>query len=256
MTLTDEPAGARRPRSNGALVALAGLSVLLTTALIGLGVWQLERRAWKLDLIARVEQRVHASPVAPPGPGAWAGVNAERDAYRRVRVTGMLDGGNETFVQAVTEQGPGFWVLTPLRTDRGFTVLVNRGFVPPEQRDPAARPMDRSSGPASIVGLLRTSEPRGGFLRANDPTRGRWYSRDVQAIARARGLPNVAPYFIDADATPNPGGWPRGGLTVIRFPNSHLVYAFTWFGLALMMAGAGVYLIIDEHRFRLAMLEA
>ena len=256
MTSTDEPAGPRRQRSNGTLAVLAGLSVLLTATLVGLGVWQLERRAWKLDLIARVEQRIRAAPIAPPGPGAWAGINAERDAYRRVRVTGIFDGDNETFVQAVTEQGPGFWVLTPLRTDTGFTVLVNRGFVPPEQRGQAARAMDRNSGPASIVGLLRISEPHGGFLRTNDPTAGRWYSRDVQAIARAQGLSNIAPYFIDADATPNPGGWPLGGLTVVRFRNSHLVYAFTWFGLSLMAAGAGVYLLVDERRFRRAVLEA
>jgi surfeit locus 1 family protein len=256
MTATDGPAGVRRLRSTGTLVALVGLSVLLTAFLIGLGVWQIERRAWKLDLIAHVAQRVHATPVAPPGPGAWSQVTAEQDGYRRVRLTGVLEADNETLVQAVTEQGPGFWVLTPLRTDQGFTVLVNRGFVLAERRARASRPLDRTSGPVSIVGLLRISEPRGGFLRANAPAAGRWYSRDVQAIAKARGLSNVAPYFIDADATPNPGGWPLGGLTVIRFPNSHLVYAFTWFGLALMTAGAGVYLVIDERRARRAVLEA
>jgi surfeit locus 1 family protein len=256
MTAADGPAVARSPRSTGTRVALVGLSVLLAALLVGLGVWQLERRVWKLDLIARVEQRVHASPVAPPGPEAWPRVTADHDGYRRVRLTGVLDADHETLVQAVTEQGPGFWVLTPLRTDQGFTVLVNRGFVPPERRARASRPLDPASGPASVVGLLRISEPRGGFLRANDPAAGRWYSRDVQAIAKARGLSNVAPYFIDADATPNPGGWPLGGLTVIRFPNSHLVYAFTWFGLALMTAGAGAYLVIEQRRARRVVLEA
>ena len=84
----------------------------------------------------------------------------------------------------------------------------------------------------TVTGLLRASEPGGGFLRANDPARDRWYSRDVAAIARARGLGEVAPFFIDADATPNPGGYPVGGLTVVAFRNDHLVYALTWFGLA------------------------
>ncbi|MGH1560282.1 SURF1 family protein [Caulobacter segnis] len=101
-----------------------------------------------------------------------------------------------------------------------------------------------------MIGLLRSSEPRGGFLRTNQPGQGRWYSRDVQAIAAAHHLINTAPYFVDADAAPNPGGWPLGGLTVVRFPNSHLIYALTWFGLALLTSGAGFYVARDARRNR------
>ncbi len=100
-----------------------------------------------------------------------------------------------------------------------------------------------------MTGLLRITEPRGGFLRTNDPAGDRWYSRDIAAIAAARGLSNVAPYFIDADATPNPDGWPRGGLTIVKFPNSHLVYALTWFGMALMTL-VGFGLLVREVRRR------
>jgi len=128
-------------------------------------------------------------------------------------------------------RGAGFWVLTPLRTLQG-TMLVNRGFVPAERRDPASRAGGQTAGPVTITGLLRASEPKGGFLRSNDPAGVRWYSRDVPAIAAACGIGQAAPFFVDADATPNPGGWPVGGLTVLRFNNNHLVYAFTWFGLA------------------------
>ena len=92
------------------------------------------------------------------------------------------------------------------------------------------------------------SEPGGGFLRANRPGEGRWYSRDVQAIGRTQGITTLAPYFVDADATSNPGGCPRGGLTVVRFPNSHLIYALTWFGLALLTGGAAVYVVADARR--------
>jgi len=106
--------------------------------------------------------------------------------------------------------------------------------VPPDRADPLSRPAGLPSGEVTVTGLLRISEPHGGFMRANQPALGRWYSRDVAAIARARGLPSVAPYFIDADAHPNAGGWPRGGLTVVRFTNSHLAYALTWFVLAKM----------------------
>ena len=157
-------------------------------------------------------------------------IDPRAEEYRRVRVTGTWLPGRETLVQALTERGAGFWVLAPLRTDRGI-VLVNRGFIPPDRRDGG-----RAEGEAVVTGLLRVSEPGGGFLRRNDPAAGRWYSRDLAAIARAKGLGPVAPFFIDADATPNPGGLPIGGLTVVSFRNAHLVYAMTWFALAGLAA--------------------
>jgi surfeit locus 1 family protein len=217
---------------------------------VALGVWQVERLAWKRELIAAVDARVSAAPVAPPGPQSWPQVSAKADAYRHVRVSGVFDNGRETLVQAVTEAGPGFWVLTPLRTDAGYEVLVNRGFVPPAFAAAAARRAGLVSGHATDTGLLRISEPHGGFLRANRPAAGRWYSRDVAAIAQARGLRQAAPYFIDADATPNAGGWPRGGLTVVRFRNSHLAYALTWFALAGMTALWGAWPLVETMRKR------
>lgn len=229
-------------------IVLVGLCVAFTAAFSALGAWQVQRRAWKLDLIARVEQRLHAAPAPPPGPAQWAGLSSEGDAYRRVRLSGVYDHRREVLTQAVTELGPGFWVMTPLRTEQGFTVLVNRGFVPTAFKSPAARADGQPPGPVAVVGLLRLSEPNGGFLRANQPAEGRWYSRDVQAIGHAQGIATLAPYFVDADATPNPGGWPRGGLTVVRFPNSHLIYALTWFGLALLTGGAAVYVVADARR--------
>ena len=132
----------------------------------------------------------------------------------------------------------GFWVLTPFETRDGFTVLINRGFVPRDRRDPATRAAAQIAGETTVTGLLRVTEPNGAFLRTNDPAADRWYSRDVAAIAKARGLFDVAPYFIDAGPAANPGGLPIGGLTVVSFYNSHLIYAVTWFALALMLAAA------------------
>ena len=228
--------GARRRR-----LRLAGLLLLAAAgvaALAALGVWQLERRAWKLALIARVETRIHAAPVGPPGPGDWPDVTAARDEYRRLRLAGHFLNDRETLVRASTERGLGFRVVTPFETDAGFTVLVDRGFVPPERRDPVTREAGQVEGETGLVGLLRLTEPGGGFLRPNQPAADRWYSRDVAAIAAARGLGQVAPYFVDAEAGPDPASLPVGGLTVIRFPNNHLVYALTWFGLALGLAVA------------------
>ncbi len=246
-----DPAAARAPRSLLALF-LAGLVALAGVAgFAGLGVWQVQRLGWKHALIERVEARMRAAPVPAPGPERWSATG--RDEYLRVALAGRFLHDRETLVQAVTERGAGFWVLTPLVTDAGFTVLIDRGFVPPERRDPGSRAQALPTGAVSVTGLLRLSEPGGGFLRSNAPAEGRWYSRDVAAIARARGLSDAAPYFVDADATLNPGGYPVGGLTVLRFADNHLVYALTWFALALMLAAALLFVLRGEYRLRQGM---
>ena len=219
---------------HGFLLALCLLGTLLFSAL---GIWQLERRAWKLDLIAKVDARVDAAPVPLPPASAWPTFDARAEEYRRVRVRGTFLHERETLVDALTERGPGAWVITPLRTADG-TILINRGFVPLDRRAPASRAEGQLGGEVTVTGLLRPTEPNGRFLRPNKPSDERWYSRDVAAIAEARGLGRVAPFFIDADATANPGGLPIGGMTVVQFRNTHLIYALTWFGLAgLCIAG-------------------
>jgi surfeit locus 1 family protein len=232
-------------RSRPALAVLAAAGALLFILFLALGTWQLERRSWKLELIDRVEGRVHAPPTDAPRPAQWPRVNAADDEYRHVRLTGTFLHERETLVQASTVLGPGHWVLTPLQTAQGSVVLVNRGFVPPERRERATRAANAPTGEIEITGLLRMTEPGGGFLRRNDPAGERWFSRDVQAIAAARGLAPVAPFFVDEDAprsrpqdTKAEPRWPAAGLTVIAFPNNHLVYALTWYALALMVAGA------------------
>ena len=243
-----------RPRS-AVTLAILGIGLLaLVTTLIALGTWQVYRLSWKLDLIARVDARVHAEPVAPPTRADWAKVNAADDEYRRVTATGTFENDKETLVAASTALGAGYWVLTPLRLADGSAILINRGFVPTDRRDPASRPESEIDGPAGITGLMRMTEPRGMVLRSNDPAADRWYSRDVSAIAEKRGIADIAPFFIDAEATPNAGGLPVGGLTVLDFPNNHLVYAVTWYVLALMVAGLLVYIARNEFRVRRAFL--
>jgi surfeit locus 1 family protein len=229
---------------------LAVLALLLIVLFAGLGTWQVFRLQWKLDLVARVDARVHAAPAPPPPRDRWAGITSASDEYRRVRLHGTYLYDLTTPVQALTEEGSGYWLLTPLCMADGTIILVNRGFIP---ADPGARtrytstraqgnPCAGAAGTAfDVVGLLRTSEREGAFTRTNDPAAGRWYTRDVAAIAAARGLGNIAPFFVDAAAGQNPPGSPDqpvGGLTVVNFHNSHLVYAITWYALALMVACA------------------
>jgi surfeit locus 1 family protein len=253
---------------------MAVAAVVLFCVFTMLGTWQVQRRAWKLDLIARVDERVHAPPVPPPPPGEWTRVTAANSEYRHVRVTGTFLNESETLVQALTELGAGYWVLTPLRLADGTLLMVNRGFVPPERRDRAAHEAGAVAAGATVTGLLRISEPNGAFLRRNDPVKGLWYSRDVEAIAAARGLSRVAPYFIDEEAGAGDGqrgadasvgtdgelvaasrsaqaasAAPIGGLTVIAFRNTHLSYAITWYGLALLVL-VGAWIVIREERRR------
>jgi surfeit locus 1 family protein len=208
--------------------AVATLWITAILGLVALGTWQVQRLAWKRALIAQVDARLAAAPVPAPrdaGPD---------DAYRRVVATGRFVSA-DSFVQASTVRGPGWWVMTPLRTTDGQTILINRGYVATRNAPPPpARPI-------TVTGLLRLTEPGGGFLRSNDPAADRWFSRDVAAIATRRGLGPTAPYFIDADGA-TPGG-PVGGLTVVRFPNNHLPYAITWYILAIMATAGFIYWI-------------
>ena len=221
--------------------ALLGLlALLLFFGFIGLGVWQVKRLYWKLDLIERVNQRVSAAPVLAP-----ASIDGLNDEYRHVQVTGRFLDGLDVRVKAVSELGSGYWLLTPLQLETGGVVLINRGYVSLKWTAPtdAAPPASQT-----VTGLLRLSEPGGGFLRSNDPANQRWFSRDVAAIAKSRGLTQVAPYFIDAEvAVFDKRSEPVGGLTVIAFHNSHLIYAITWFALALMVLGA-VYVAARHNK--------
>ncbi|MGH1591635.1 SURF1 family protein [Methylobacterium phyllosphaerae] len=218
-----------------------GLASLVALAiLLGLGTWQLERKAWKEDLIARIVRQSRAEPVAPPAPEAW---DPARDEFRHVRVSGRFLNDKETLVHGLAAgETPGralqgYYVLTPLERDGGGVVLINRGFVPTELKGQSDRRDGLIEGPTTVTGILRASEARGMFVPEPDPARGEWFNRDIAGIASARGLAAVAPYLIEADAVPGQTSWPRGGQLRVDLPNNHLQYAFTWFGLAACLIG-------------------
>jgi surfeit locus 1 family protein len=241
----------RTPRGPIALILLGLFAAALFVGFISLGNWQVHRLAWKRALITRVDARVHAPPIAVPARDQWPTITAEKDEYLHVRLSGVFLHDRQTLVWTATDEGSGFWVMTPLRQADGSIVLINRGFAPADWcgRDGHCAP--GPSGVVTVTGLLRMPEPPG-FFRHNDPAHNNWYTRDVTAIAAARGLHDVAPYFVDADATQASGEWPEGGKTVINFPNNHLSYLITWYLLALMVLGASVYVGYDEYRLRRA----
>ncbi len=227
------------------LIAPAIASVIMFAILVSLGLWQLQRLHWKEALIAQVDSRIHAAPIPAPGPSAWPSLDLAEADFTPVTVKGTFLTDKEALLYATLSEpkgpigGVGWSVFVPLRTEEGWIVYVNRGFVPDERRDPKTRAEGQPTGPVSVTGLLRRPE-RPMHLFGDGMSRdNQWFAREPVLFARGVGLPagEVAPYSIDADATPNPGGLPQGGETNIVFPNNHLQYVITWFGLALALVG-------------------
>ncbi len=238
--MSPDVAGTVRPEGWRGLFA-PGLSALVALAiLLGLGTWQIARKSEKEALIGRIIERSRAAPVAPPEPAAW---DPARDEFRHVSAAGRFENDAETLVHGLAPGDTpgralqGYYVITPFRRAEGGTVLVNRGFVPTELKAQEDRRDGLVSGDTTVTGILRASEPRAMFVPAPDPKRGEWFNRDIAGIAEARGLGDVAPYLIEADAVPGSKTWPRGGQLRVDLPNNHLQYAFTWFGIAACLVG-------------------
>jgi surfeit locus 1 family protein len=225
-----------------ALLAPALATAIALAILVTLGMWQLERKAWKEELLGAINARAFGPAVAAPREPVWPSWSPSKDEFRRVQVTGILLHDREVQLHGLAEERrgqplQGYYVFTPLKQADGSVVMINRGIVPTALRDPTKRAEAQLGGEVTLTGLLRNPEQRGWFVPANDPHRDEWFVRSIAEMASARGLERIAPFYVDADSTPNPGGWPRGGQTRIKLPNDHLHYALTWFGLALTLLG-------------------
>jgi len=222
--------------------------------LIALGTWQIERKAWKESLLATIDERLAASPTRLPPASEWPRLDAAHDEYRRVAATAEFLNDKEALVYTsgssfrADVSGPGYWVFTPARVAGGI-VMVNRGFVPEGRQDPASRREGQIAGPAEIVGVMRWPEKPGLFTPDNDAVRNIWFARDAAAIAAAKGIVPVAPFYVEQEAPAAPGGWPRVGKLQPSLPNNHLGYALTWYGLALVLAiSFGIWVVGRRRR--------
>jgi len=214
------------------------LLLILAAIFVGLGIWQVQRLAWKQALIADVDRALHAAPIAPDAVPAGA---IKALTYHRLALAGRYRPDATVLATATSPLGNGYWVMVPLIDGNRPAIWINRGFVPLGTRLDAARAAV-PTGPVRVVGLLRPSEAKGTFLRANRPEAERWYARDLPVMAARRGVTPAEPrYFVDAQAeTPRPQVKPAPvpGLTVVAFPNNHLSYALTWFALAALSLAA------------------
>jgi surfeit locus 1 family protein len=217
------------------LLGMSIASLITFGMLLLLGSWQVQRLHWKRDLIAQTENRLAGTPIKLEDALGTAGTLSDAQ-YVKVEAFGHFDHASEVFLFTSKGQaGVGFQVLTPLVMDSGRTVLVDRGFIPSKYKEASTREVGQTEGRVRVVGLIRTSITPARFTPKANRESGVWYSRDLEDIAEFLAISSPIPVFIDADDTPNPGGLPLGGKTIVTFPNSHLGYAITWFGLALSL---------------------
>jgi surfeit locus 1 family protein len=183
----------------------------------------------------------------------WPQLTAEKDEFRRVTFAAeILD--QEALVytsgSAIRSDvsGPGYWVLSPARLADGSRVVVNRGFVPEGKQHPDTRRQGQPRGVTGIVGAMRWPEPRGMFTPTDTPAKNLWFVRDPAPIAAAKGWEPVAPFYIDQEGPPAPGGLPKAGPLKPSLPNNHLQYAITWYGLALVTLISGIVFVRARRR--------
>lgn len=236
-----------RPGAARSLVAPFIATLIALGILLALGTWQLQRKAWKEDLLRQIETRAHGAPGEIVPESRWPDWRAADDEFRRVRIEGTfrpdqmisLNGLAELRSRQATQ---GFYFFVPLVLADGATVMINRGFAPAELRREAESTLRSEPARGVVTGLVRAPETRTMFVPENVAERESWWVRNLDDMARARGLTRLAPFYVDADSTENPGGWPKGGQTQLTLRNNHLQYAVTWFGLAGTLVGVfGVF---------------
>lgn len=230
------------------------MTIAIVATLIGLGVWQLERRVGKLALMSAMEQRLAAQPAPLPPVAQWSGLTPAAAEFRRVTFTATPEAHAPALVFAAPSSlrkdvsGTGVWVFTPMRLADGATVVVNRGFVPDGQAVPAAA----AASPETLTGYLRFPESKGWLTPPPDTGKRMWFLRDHRAMAEALGWQTaggqVAPFYIDLESPVPPGGWPRPGALQVNLKNDHLQYAITWFLLAIAVSIAFAVWVRGQRR--------
>jgi surfeit locus 1 family protein len=208
------------------------MSIPTFLVLLGLGTWQVERLGWKEGLIRSLEERSAAAPIALPKDAS----DIDQMEYHRVKLEGAFLNDRELYQTGQTYNGAAGWdVVTPFRTKEGDTVLVDRGWIPIERKDPSLRAGGQIEGPTTVDGIILRDLRRGYFQPDNEPERNLWFFIDTQAMGRAAALSSVKPYLVAALRAPIPGGFPVGGEIKVALRNEHLSYVITWYSLAVAL---------------------
>lgn len=226
-----------RPRFWPTLIAVPAV-----LAMLALGTWQVQRLHWKEALIAERQARSAAPAVALPGPGEDpAGLE-----FRRTAATGRFLHDREMYLAARSLNGnPGYHLVTPFALTDGRVILVDRGWVPVDRKEPASRRAGQLEGELRMEGLIRLPGRQSWVVPDNEPERNVWFWIDLPAMAAHAGVEAETRYFVEAGPAEVPGGFPIGGQTRINLRNDHLQYAITWYALAAALLA--IYLLYHRR---------
>ena len=204
----------------GFLAVIGGLGL---AALVSLGIWQVQRLAWKEERLATIQARITAAPVPlPPAP------SPDSDAYRAVALRGEIEEPELHVFWVTKEAETGYRIIAPLVTQEGRRILLDRGFVPS-----AAKGRLRSVGASAITGNLLWPDEGDWTTPAPELDTNILYARDVTYMAKRLGTEPVL--VVARSVSPETAVQPQP-VTSAGIPNNHLQYAITWFWLAFIWA--------------------
>lgn len=240
---------APRPALSRLIARLPLVPSLMTLAafviLIGLGVWQLQRLNWKSEIIATIDTQL----ALPASPLPFGPIDADVWRYRKTVVEGRFHHDKELHLYAASAAGkPGYLIITPLERSDGSFVFFNRGWVPLEKRQPETRPEGQIEGIVRLTAIGRKPWEQNTFVADNEPQANIWFYGDLDGMAKFREIVHYAPIFLEADDTPNPGGFPIGGQSRIKISNDHFNYALTWFSLAIALLIVFGFYVAEQQR--------
>jgi cytochrome oxidase assembly protein ShyY1 len=241
---------AARSRLRNSIVVSVLFAVTAVVLFLALGTWQVERKAWKENLIRTMNERISAAPIDLPARAAWPQLDAAQDEFRHVRfsATFVPETGTLVYADVPASHGdtPGYWVFALARTQNGDNIVVNRGFVPDTRKDVMQEAAP--SGKVAMLGVMRWPQAPGYFTPKDDPDHNLWFARGHLAIAASNGWGDVAPFYVDLESPAPPGGLPSPGMPTVALRNEHLQYAITWYGLAAVVSIMFGYWLASHRR--------
>ncbi len=206
------------------LIFLSVIGGLGLAALMALGIWQLQRLAWKEAILATIETRISAAPQALPETP-----DEQRDKYLPVRLQGEILPGELHVFTSLKDIGAGYRIIAPFETEQGRRLMLDRGFV-----KASAKGNSRPIGEASLVGNLHWPDDVDGFTPAPEVGANIWYGRDVAQMAQA--LKTEPLLVVLREAPPEHAQIRLQPVGTALISNDHLQYAITWFSLAIIWA--------------------
>lgn len=221
--------GILRPRLIPSIITL-----VCFIALCALGTWQMQRLAWKTELITQIENGMTAAPLDLSNTSLSEPI--ARYDYRRAKITGHFLPDKALYLAAreIESNQFGYQILMPFVTDHGVVFLVSRGWIPSAMKGQGNIP-SISADTQTIIGVLRTPKGRPFMMPDNRADENFWLWVDLPAMASALGIASLAPVYMNLDATDDAQALPKGSQTRLNFTNNHLIYAFTWYSMALIL---------------------